>query len=596
MKRILICSLMCAAVTAHAADGTWNGTVGSNAGPSDAGRNWSATSNWVGSIIGGTVGTTTSADTLFMNTAGHYTITLDNNYNIKNAWHNANPHRHAIVQTNGTSVLSLTSGGSITGNGNVMYYTPIRLEGGSGGSYAFADSGPMIIYGPVTGTATAGGNYNLILSGGSLSGYSGFDTSGAYVGSLADGIGGGTLSVIQTNGYWYMKNANTYSGTTTVRNGRLKFLDAAAFGSSSSAIILGDSGTASGDTIELEHGNNITMTRNIIVNTNNAAGTTTISVRGNLGGPTFGGTITLNRTITVYTVNTGLPIFAGVISGPGGIIKSGNNYARLQNANTYTGDTTMSDGELKLQHVNAIQNSTLDMGVAGSQFVTFDLGGNNIYNLGGLKGTNNLAIGGNTISVGANNKTTTYVGVISGAGGAFTKVGTGILTVNTNTYSGATTVNAGTLLINGWLSTTTSTVTVSANGTLGGTGTIQRAVSVQSGGTLRGGIPGTVGTLTIVSNVTMAANTQVACDLANGAMSTINILGTLTLPTSGTVTVARGTGRLIAGPTALITASGNITCPSISGWTVLPAGGYTLSLTTTQFLLQPRSGFVFMVD
>jgi len=594
MKRILICSLMCAAVTAHASDGTWNGSVGGNAGPADVGRNWSATSNWVGSIVGGTVGTTTSPDTLFMSTAGHYTITLDNNYNIKNAWHNSNPHRHAIVQTNGTSVLSLTSGGSITGNGNVMYYTPIRLEGGSGGSYALAVAGPLMIYGPMVGTATAGGNYTLILSGLSAN-ESDFTFSGSYVGSLADGSGGGSLSVLQTNGFWNMNSANSYSGPTTVRNGHMKFGNAVSpFGTN--IIVLGDSGTVSGDSIELEHANNGTLNCNIIVNSNNVTGTTMISVRNNLGTPTFGGTITLSRTITVYAVNSGTPTFTGVISGPGGIIKSGVNFARLQNANTYTGDTTMSDGELRLKHVNAIQNSTLDMGVAGSQFVTFDLSGNNIYNLGGLKGTNNLAIGGNTISVGANNKTTTYYGVISGAGGAFTKVGTGILTVNTNTYSGATTVSAGTLLINGWLSTTTSTVTVSANGTLGGTGTIQRAVSVQSGGTLRGGIPGAVGTLTIVSNVTMAANTQVACDLANGAMSTINILGSLTLPTAGTVTVTRGTGRLISGPTALITASGNITCPSISGWTVLPAGGYTLSLTTTQFLLQPRSGFVFMVD
>jgi autotransporter-associated beta strand protein len=64
-----------------------------------------------------------------------------------------------------------------------------------------------------------------------------------------------------------------------------------------------------------------------------------------------------------------------------------------------------------------------------------------------------------------------------------TGAGTQILS-GTSTYTGATTIDAGTLLVNGTLDTPTSAVTVNRGGTLGGTGTINRPVIVNDGGTL----------------------------------------------------------------------------------------------------------------
>jgi autotransporter-associated beta strand protein len=100
--------------------------------------------------------------------------------------------------------------------------------------------------------------------------------------------------------------------------------------------------------------------------------------------------------------------------------------------------------------------------------------------------------------------TLTVSNAISG-GGSLEKNGVGtVILTNANTYSGNTTINAGTLQIDGSLSSS-STATVSVNsgstlaGTLAGTGTINRAVSVASGATLSpGGNAGlNVGTLTV---------------------------------------------------------------------------------------------------
>ena len=103
------------------------------------------------------------------------------------------------------------------------------------------------------------------------------------------------------------------------------------------------------------------------------------------------------------------------------------------------------------------------------------------FNLGGLAGTGNIVLtdadnNNVTISVGVNNATTTYSGVLSDngslPGGGLTKVGTGTLVLaNVNTYSGPTTVNGGTLRINNANSLPNSPVTVnSANGLAFGAG------------------------------------------------------------------------------------------------------------------------------
>ncbi|MBR1171949.1 autotransporter domain-containing protein [Bradyrhizobium liaoningense] len=78
---------------------------------------------------------------------------------------------------------------------------------------------------------------------------------------------------------------------------------------------------------------------------------------------------------------------------------------------------------------------------------------------GSIEGAGNYVLGANTLTTGSLNTSTQVDGVISGAGGGLTKVGTGTLTLTgTNTYSGATTISAGTVAISGFGSISSSSV------------------------------------------------------------------------------------------------------------------------------------------
>ena len=76
--------------------------------------------------------------------------------------------------------------------------------------------------------------------------------------------------------------------------------------------------------------------------------------------------------------------------------------------------------------------------------------------IGSIEGSGNYFLGGKTLSVGGNDLSTTVSGVIQdggasgGTGGALMKVGTGTLTLmGTNTYTGGTFINTGTLALAG---------------------------------------------------------------------------------------------------------------------------------------------------
>ena len=176
---------------------------------------------------------------------------------------------------------------------------------------------------------------------------------------------------------------------------------------------------------------------------------------------------------------------SGIISSTGGFSQTGTGTTVLANANTFSGSTSVTSGTLDLTNALALQDSTVTTGGTGIVFDSSVSG--NAFTFGGLGGSANLALLNNagtpaaiSLTVGGNNASTSYTGILSGTGAALTKTGTGTLTLGSNvnsTYSGGTSVNNGVLAVGSSSAPATGTYTPFGSGTL----------TVNSGGTLEVG-------------------------------------------------------------------------------------------------------------
>ena len=132
-----------------------------------------------------------------------------------------------------------------------------------------------------------------------------------------------------------------------------------------------------------------------------------------------------------------------------GIYKAGSGTLTLSAANTYTGNTTISAGTLTVSGTLADTTDVINSG-------TFDVDATDtIQSLTG-SGAVELA-SGITLTIGDSGNDTVS-GIISGSG-ALTKAGSGTLTFSANnSYTGITTISAGTLKLTGTLSDSTDVV------------------------------------------------------------------------------------------------------------------------------------------
>ena len=72
--------------------------------------------------------------------------------------------------------------------------------------------------------------------------------------------------------------------------------------------------------------------------------------------------ITVNNNTTAYTISGA----SGVIAGFGGLLKQGSGVLTIATANTYTGGTTISAGEVRAQTASALGNGTTTLGDAAT--------------------------------------------------------------------------------------------------------------------------------------------------------------------------------------------------------------------------------------
>src|SRR5262249_17039617 len=120
--------------------------------------------------------------------------------------------------------------------------------------------------------------------------------------------------------------------------------------------------------------------------------------------------------------------------------KVGTGTLTLGAVNTYSGGTDIEQGTLRTSIANAFNSGGFVNVASGA---AFDLNNFN-QTIGALTGAGNITLGSGTLTAG-NNSSTIVSGGISGTGG-LVKNGTGTLVLTgTNTYTGGTTVNAGSL-------------------------------------------------------------------------------------------------------------------------------------------------------
>jgi len=167
--------------------------------------------------------------------------------------------------------------------------------------------------------------------------------------------------------------------------------------------------------------------------------------------------VTFNNSINNYTISNTVTI-AGIT----GVTLNGTGFVTNRSINTYTGPTVINNGTLVAAATWSGAGGALGVNSAVSlqNSATAALALNNSTWIGSLTGGGatggNVNVGGSTLTLGSDNSTQTYGGVISGTGG-LAMIGSASLTLtNTNTYTGTTTIGIA------------DTLTIGNEGELGG--------------------------------------------------------------------------------------------------------------------------------
>ncbi len=432
----------------------------------------------------------------------------------------------SIVTTN------LYTGATIIGGGTLAVNNIADAGFGSGIGAATVDpanlqfdGGSLRYFGETTGT-TRGATLNP--GGGRVV------VSNATVALTISGqvIGSGAL-VKDGPGTLVFNGANSFAGGTVVSNGVLQLGSASSAGTGSIGLRNGAGLRISGS---------YTMTNNL-----DFAGTVVVDLNNNVpsGDRHLVGEWSGNATILITNSPDVARTFTiggnGGMSAFSGIVDLGNSSTRLRfNHNDTSPNTGSPNVHFKLGSGNVI----LEPRNGG---VTVDLGAVEGGPLTAIRGRASGQSGTVTYAIGALNLSTLFEGSISnspsGNTTAIRKVGTGTLTLSgISGYTGDTTVEAGTLEVNGTLG---NTLTMVQGGTLAGSGTIEGFVNVLSGATLSPG--STVGAMTIINSLQLDSGSTTIMELHPAAGTNDSVLGLASVSYSGTLLVTNVGGSFSVG-------------------------------------------------
>ncbi|AHF90136.1 autotransporter [Opitutaceae bacterium TAV5] len=392
-----------------------------------------------------------------------------------------------------------------------------------------------------------------------------------------------------SSGTLALAGVNDFTGGLTVSGGVLRFSGLASLGSGPLTLSGGElrwdanntaDVTAGGRVLAIgsggstfnTNGNDVTLSGDITGTgafAKSGAGTLTLS-----GNNTWAGaTTTLNAGTLVLASAAALPS-TGTLVLNGGTLTS-TTARTLGNTVTLSANSTLggaADLTFNGNLTNSGGNRTLTINNAGlTTFGTINLSENNTGRTLTLAGTGDILVTGAIRNRdGANTTASNLV-----------KSGAGTLTLSgANTWTGSTSVNAGTLLVNGSLASTA--VTVADGATLGGSGSIGGLTTIRSGAHLAPG--NSPGTLTFTAGLALQSGAILDFELGDDRDLIRISGGILSGPGSGTITLnLADAGGLIAGTWTLFDFSGATLADfDVSGFVFgsTPAGyDYALALS-----------------
>ncbi len=419
-------------------------------------------------------------------------------------------------------------GGGVVNNGTLVLNRPddFVLSGAITGSGALVKNQANAV--TLSMAATSGGA--VTLNAGRLRLTAGGNLSGAIDGVGELEVAGGTL---QLSG----AVANTFSGLTTVSAGSLQLNKVGV------SAVGGDVSVTGAATLAILSAEQILDTATLRIlgtSADSLLGTTAMETVANLlVSPTVTtGQIVMRAGFTVTNNATLVRGILGVASGHTGtvnavtitatdttsaIVRVAGN-AAASTLNIGPGGITASGGDVQVKFNTTNQDAVLNLGG------DFTATGNVIFTNAGYAGTSlnviNL-IGSRIFNIATG--TTTTIAPDFGGTGDLTKTGNGSLVLNASSsaaHTGTTTVSAGTLTVNGSISGST---TVNGTARLNGIGTLA-ALTVNLGGTLAPGLsPGSLNTSNLFFSAGSNLEIEVNNTTAGSGYDFLNITGTVDL-------------------------------------------------------------------
>lgn len=380
----------------------------------------------------------------------------------------------STLQTNATAGIAVNDGTTLAVNvsgTNQLAPSAYTLGSSAGATNEFVGLGSTTVAPVNAGTLTLAGQTTVNITGGSfLAGnvyplirYASIGGAGGFkVGSLPRGM---TAGIVTNGGNTIALNVTAYAPVKNVWTGSVNTNWDIAL--TSNWQTNGVAGVyVDGDVARFD---DTATTTNVFVTTVVSPSSTIVS--------------NISKTYTLA---------GSAIGGAGGLTKQGGGLLVLGQANTYNGNTVVSNGTIRLGAANAIPGGSGkgDVTLNG----TLDLNSNSdvINGLSGSGMIDTVTGGTPTLSTGGSGSSSTFSGVIQNTAGTLTltKNGSGTLTLGgNNTYSGATTVSGGTLKLanDNALGSTAAGTTVATNATLdlNGQTIVGEVLTLQSGATLQ---------------------------------------------------------------------------------------------------------------